>query len=98
MELFAILILALVFIIREVLNYRQVKTLQELLKARNLGEYYVKKEGSVEENKLVDEDPNEVDLTQAFSFKMPSSFNLEIEGEEGTRRIKIYPDGTEVKE
>lgn len=99
MEIAAVVLVSIVLIVREVLNYRQINKLQELLKAKNLGEYYVnKKESPTEENILEKENPNEIDLTQAFSFKMPESFNLEIEGEEGTKRIKIYPDGTEVKE
>jgi hypothetical protein len=39
------------------------------------------------------DDPNTIPLSETSSFKFPSEFNLETEGEEGIRKIKIFPDG-----
>ena len=41
----------------------------------------------------IKEDPNTVDLSSAFEFKLPEELKLEVEGIEGTRTIKILPDG-----
>jgi hypothetical protein len=36
---------------------------------------------------------NTINLADAHHFKFPDEFNLEIEGQEGARKIKIFPDG-----
>ena len=43
-------------------------------------------------NEFKDE-PNTIPLNETSSFKFPAEFNLETEGEEGIRKIKIFPDG-----
>lgn len=45
-----------------------------------------------EPNELKPEE-NTINLADAHHFKFPDEFNLEIEGQEGTRKIKIFPDG-----
>ena len=36
---------------------------------------------------------NTISLAEAFHFDFPKEFNLQVEGQEGTRKIKIFPDG-----
>jgi len=90
-----ILVLAVLFVVRELLNYFQTRKLEELLKARDLSEFYSgKKKKSVGKNPIAKEEPNEIPLDETRPFTLPKEFNLEIEGEEEPRKIRIFPDGT----
>jgi hypothetical protein len=41
---------------------------------------------------------NTISLADAFHFDFPKEFNLQVEGQEGTRKIKIFPDGVSESE
>jgi hypothetical protein len=84
---------------------RRLKTLLEMTAKTNFHENdYTKKESKAVPDK-VQGTPNEIkteennfDLASAPHFDFPKGvFNLEVEGEEGVRKIKILPDGTEEK-
>jgi hypothetical protein len=84
---------------------RQLKTLLEMTAKTNFHENdYTKKDSKATADKIKGE-PNEIkaeennfDLANAPHFEFPKGdFNLEVEGEEATRKIKIMPDGTEEK-
>jgi len=36
---------------------------------------------------------NTINLADAFHFDFPKEFNLQVEGQEGTKKMKIFPDG-----
>jgi hypothetical protein len=84
---------------------RRLKTLLELIGKTNFHENdYTKAESKATKEKVqgapneIKADENQFDLASAPHFAFPKGeFNLEVEGEEGTRKIKILPDGTEEK-
>lgn len=36
---------------------------------------------------------NTINLAEAFHFDFPKEFNLQVEGQDGLRKMKIFPDG-----
>ena len=38
-------------------------------------------------------DKNEIDLQNATHFRFPEDLNVAVEGQEGTQKMKIFPDG-----
>jgi hypothetical protein len=52
----------------------------------------VKEQVAVDDNQIKEEE-NLVDLQDALNWKLPNEFNLQIQGEDGLRKIKILPDG-----
>jgi len=86
-----------VLIAMMVIQYLQSKRMQDLLKARDLPEFYKvnKKKGlPTDPNKIAREEPNEIDLTDDKLFVLPDEFKVQFEGEEETRDIRIFRDGS----
>jgi len=82
-----------------VIQYLQGKRMQDLLKARDLPEFYKvnKKKGQslpTDPNRIAKEEPNEIDLTDDKLFVLPEEFKVQFEGEEETRDIRIFRDGS----
>ena len=84
---------------------RRLKSLLELTAKANFHENdYARRESKASPDKVAGE-PNEIkteennfDLASAAHFNFPKGdFNLEVEGEEGVRKVKVLPDGTEEK-
>lgn len=80
---------------------KRLKALLELTTKTNFHENdYTKRENKPKEE--ITSDPNELkteentyDLGNAPHFTFPKGeFNLEVEGEEGVRKIQILPDGS----
>ena len=46
-----------------------------------------------EVNTVAKEEPNTIDLGMAQAFDIPKDINVEFEGMDGIKKIKIFPDG-----
>lgn len=108
MDIDKVLDLVILVLGKENVNRVQRKRLRTLLELATRTDYhendYTKRESKATKDKVQGE-PNEIkteenayDLGNAPHFDIPKGeFNLEVEGEEGVRKIKILPDGTEEK-
>ena len=82
---------------------RQLRTLLDLTAKTDFHENDYTKRDSKPAKEQIQGTPNEIkqeensfDLGNAPHFNIPKGeFNLEVEGEEGVRTIKILPDGTQ---
>lgn len=70
----------------------QKKQIIDLLDAVTQAKKYEPPPSKDEANDIKQE-PNTIPLSDLQTFKFPSEFNLEFEGQEGTQKIKIFPDG-----
>lgn len=82
---------------------KRLRTLLQLATKTDLHENDYTKRDSKPAKEQIQGTPNEIkqeensyDLGNAPHFNIPKGeFNLEVEGEEGIRKIKILPDGTQ---
>lgn len=78
--------------VREFMYWRQLQKLEELLKARDLHEYYKgNKSATVHDgNKIMKEEPNTIQLDDKHPFDMPADMKVEWEDENAVQQVKIY--------
>jgi hypothetical protein len=72
-------------------QYHDVNALMELIYARNTAE---KRETRViDQPNDIKPEENTINLQEVDHFEFPKEFNLQVEGEEHLKKIKIFPDG-----
>lgn len=81
---------------KENVDREKRSNLRALLESALSGKVHERPPDKEDVNEFKDE-PNTIPLTETGSFKFPSEFNLEVEGEEAIRKIKIFPDGVSEK-
>jgi len=85
---------------REKVNRRQREELVALIgmvldanRPAEIPKVEVKEKVIEDANTMNKEDPNTIDLGMVQNFDIPKDINVEFEGMEGIKKIKIFPDG-----